>query len=94
MTNSVVVPRLVPSQSETWSFTPGCRTEAQFAALRAIVASPDFAHMCSPDWFTRAAQERPDAVCPLTFLFALKDGRLRSVRVAPSGRVTRTVTTP
>lgn len=93
MTNSLLVHRFIPSQSETWILSPGCRTAAQFEAVRAIVAGPDFAYMCSPDWFTRSKQERPNAISTLTFVFGLKDGRLRAVRVSPKGRTTKEVTT-
>ncbi len=89
MTDPILVPRFVPSESETWRLAEGGGlTPAQFEAVRAIVASPAFAHMVSPDWTTAVGrQSRRGRV---TVVFYLKDGRLRACRIGVGGRVLQT----
>jgi hypothetical protein len=70
---------------EAWVFRPGFRTEAQFAAVSAIVLSPDFAFSCLSQVFEPETDS--DYRGSFAFTWYDKAGSLRCSKVTPSGRV-------
>lgn len=82
---SFVLPVGSDLSCETWTFSPGFRTEAQFERVRSIAGSPDFAFSCNSRMF-EPEQGRP---CrgPVTFTWYDRAGVLHATRIGARGEI-------